>query len=164
MSRPYIWTATTVSDIVKKPEYMGHTVNFRTRKEPYKDKHSVHNSPEDWIIFENTQEAIVDEIEISTVIDGINLCCSDECYLFAYQKIRDELLKLGYGLQCNGSRINAIQSGMMAHYEKIYLVEMGKQALSNQIVCIWDYAEMDFFPDTKMQLEFADKWYECKKE
>ena len=105
-----------------------------------------------------------DEIVISTVIDGINLCCSDECYLFAYQKIRDELLKLGYGLQCNGSRINAIQSGMMAHYEKIYLVEMGKQALSNQIVCIWDYAEMDFFPDTKMQLEFADKWYECKKE
>lgn len=105
-----------------------------------------------------------DEIEISTVIDGINLCCSDECYLFTYQKIRDELLKLGYGLQCNGSRINAIQSGMMAHYEKIYLVEMGKQALSNQIVCIWDYAEMDFFPDTKMQLEFADKWYECKKE
>ena len=61
MSRPYIWTATTVSDIVKKTEYMGHTVNFRTRKEPYKDKHSVHNSPEDWIIFENTQEAIVDE-------------------------------------------------------------------------------------------------------
>ena len=40
---------------------MGHTVNFRTRKESYKDKHSVHNSPEDWIIFENTQEAIVDE-------------------------------------------------------------------------------------------------------
>ena len=61
MSRPYTWTATTVSDIVKKPEYMGHTVNFRTRKESYKDKHSVHNSPEDWINFENTQEAIVDE-------------------------------------------------------------------------------------------------------
>lgn len=105
-----------------------------------------------------------DEIEISTVIDGINLFCSDECYLVAYQKIRDELLKLGYGLQCNGSRINAIQSGMMAHCEKIYLVETGKQALSNQIVCMWDYADIDFFSDTKMQLEFADKWYECKKE
>ena len=105
-----------------------------------------------------------DEIEISTVIDGINLFCSDECYLVAYQKIRDELLKLGYGLQCNGSRINAIQSGMMSHCEKIYLVEIGKQALSNQIVCMWDYANIDFFPDTKMQLEFVDKWYECKKE
>lgn len=105
-----------------------------------------------------------DEIEISTIIDGINLFCSDECYLVAYQKIRDELLKLGYGLQCNGSRINVIQSGMMAHCEKIYLVEIGKQALSNQIVCMWDYANIDFFPDTKMQLEFVDKWYECKKE
>ena len=105
-----------------------------------------------------------DEIEISTVVDGIDFFSSDESYLAAYQKLRDKLLELGYGLQCNGSRINAIQSGMMAHYEKIYLVEMGKQALSNQIVCIWDYAEMDFFPDTKMQLEFADKWYECKKE
>ena len=40
---------------------MGHTVNFRTKKLSYKDKNSVHHSPEDWIIFENTQEAIVDE-------------------------------------------------------------------------------------------------------
>lgn len=40
---------------------MGHTVNFRTKKLSYKDKNSVHNSPEGWIIFENTQEAIVDE-------------------------------------------------------------------------------------------------------
>lgn len=48
MSRPYTWTTTTVSDIVRKPEYMGHTVNFRTKKLSYKDKNSVHNSPEDW--------------------------------------------------------------------------------------------------------------------
>lgn len=41
---------------------------------------------------------------------------------------------------------------------------MGKQPLSSQIVCIWDYADIDFFPDMKMQLEFADKWYEHKKE
>jgi len=53
---------------------------------------------------------------------------------------------------------------MMGHCEKIYLVEMGKQALSNQIVSIWDYADIDTFPDTKMQLEFADKWYECNRE
>lgn len=105
-----------------------------------------------------------DEIEIGTVIDGINILNSDENYLVAYQKFRDRLLELGYGLQCNGSRINAIQSGMMSQCDKIYLVEMGKQALANQIVCIWDYADIDFFPNTKMQLEFADQWYECKKE
>ena len=105
-----------------------------------------------------------DEIEISTVVDGIDFFSSDESYLAAYQKLRDKLLELGYGLLCNGSRINAIQSGMMSHCEKIYLVEMGKKVLLNQVVCIWDYADIDVFPDTKEQLEFAEKWYECKKE
>lgn len=105
-----------------------------------------------------------DEIEISTVVDGIDFFSSDESYLAAYQKLRDKLLELGYGLQFNGSRINAIQSGMMSQCEKIYLVEMGKKALLNQVVCIWDYADIDVFPDTKEQLEFAEKWYECKKE
>lgn len=104
-----------------------------------------------------------DKIEIHTVVDGIDFFGSDECYLVAYQKFRDKLLELGYGLQCSGSRTNAIQSGMMSRCAKIYLVEMGKQALSNQIVCMWDYADIDFFPDTKMQLEFADKWYESNK-
>jgi len=105
-----------------------------------------------------------DKIEISTVVGGIDFFSSDESYLAAYQKLRDKLLELGYGLQCNGSRINAVQSGMMSQCEKIYLVEMGKKALLNQVVCIWDYADIDVFPDTKEQLEFAEKWYECKKE
>ncbi len=36
----------------------------------------------------------------------------------AYQKFRDELLEMGYGLQCNVSRINAIQSPMMGYSEE----------------------------------------------
>ena len=61
MSRPYTWTATTISDMVARPEYMGHTVNFRNRKESYKDKLSRRTDPSEWVIFENTQEPIVDE-------------------------------------------------------------------------------------------------------
>lgn len=38
MSRPYDWNATTVSDILAKPEYVGHTVNFRSYKPSYKNK------------------------------------------------------------------------------------------------------------------------------
>ncbi len=57
--RPYDWTGTSVSRLLAKPEYMGHTVNFRTSKKSYKDK-QVKNAPEDWLIFENTHEAIVD--------------------------------------------------------------------------------------------------------
>ena len=59
MSRPYDWYGNTVSEIIAKPEYMGHTVNFRTSKKSYKDER-VKNAPEDWLIFENTHEAIVD--------------------------------------------------------------------------------------------------------
>ncbi len=49
-----------VGQILSKPEYMGDTVNFRTHKESYKDKSTVPNPKEDWLIFEDTHEAIVD--------------------------------------------------------------------------------------------------------
>ena len=60
MSRPYDWTDNTIADILAKPEYMGHTVNFRSYKPSYKDKKMIKRPPEEWLIFENTHEAIVD--------------------------------------------------------------------------------------------------------
>ena len=60
-SNPYNWSGFVVSQILSKPEYMGHTVNFRSHKESYKDKTSVPNPKEDWLIFEDTHEAIVDK-------------------------------------------------------------------------------------------------------
>lgn len=57
----YTWRGGTVADILSKPEYMGHTVNFRTYKESYKDKRSRTTPKEDLVIFENTQEAIIDK-------------------------------------------------------------------------------------------------------
>ena len=64
---PYFWRGGTVAAILRKPEYMGHTVNFRTYKESYKDKRAVKADKEDWTIFENTQEAVVDEHTFNTV-------------------------------------------------------------------------------------------------
>lgn len=60
MSRPYDWRGNTVSVILSKPEYMGHTVNFRSHKESYKDKRGIKKPPEEWLVFENTHEAIID--------------------------------------------------------------------------------------------------------
>ena len=57
---PYNWSGYIVGQILSKPEYMGHTVNFRSHKQSYKDKNAVMNPKEDWLIFENTHEAIVD--------------------------------------------------------------------------------------------------------
>jgi DNA invertase Pin-like site-specific DNA recombinase/predicted RNA-binding Zn-ribbon protein involved in translation (DUF1610 family) len=58
---PYNWSGFVVGQILAKPEYMGHTVNFRSHKQSYKDKNAVMNPKEDWMIFENTHEAIVDK-------------------------------------------------------------------------------------------------------
>ena len=60
-SNPYNWSGYMVGQILSRPEYMGHTVNFRSHKESYKDKQTVRHAPEDWLIFENTHEAIVDK-------------------------------------------------------------------------------------------------------
>ncbi len=55
---PYGWGSSTVAGILKKREYLGHTVNFKTRKH-FKDKKSHYVSEDNWTVFENTQEAII---------------------------------------------------------------------------------------------------------
>ncbi len=60
-SLPYFWTRETLSNILGREEYLGHTVNLRTRKKSYKDKRKVDNPKEDWLVFKNTHEAIIDQ-------------------------------------------------------------------------------------------------------
>ena len=60
-SLPYYWTRETLSAILGREEYLGHTVNLRTRTKSYKDKRKVDNPKEDWLIFKNTHEAIIDQ-------------------------------------------------------------------------------------------------------
>jgi hypothetical protein len=56
----------TITGIIRKPEYMGHTVNFRTYKTSFKTKKHKHNPPEKWEIFENTHEALISPEEWET--------------------------------------------------------------------------------------------------
>ena len=56
----YRWSASTIVEILKKQEYLGHTVNFKTRKH-FKDKKSHYVDESEWTIFENTHEAIIDQ-------------------------------------------------------------------------------------------------------
>ncbi|HEL2322094.1 TPA: DUF4368 domain-containing protein [Streptococcus suis] len=57
----YFWTRETLSAILGREEYLGHTINLRTRTKSYKDKRSVNLPREDWLIFKNTHEAIIDQ-------------------------------------------------------------------------------------------------------
>lgn len=59
--QPGFWQQRTVADILIKQEYLGHTVNFKTRKKSFKCKKKVWNDPSEWQIFEDTHEAIIDQ-------------------------------------------------------------------------------------------------------
>jgi len=57
----YEWHSSTVAKIIARPEYAGHTVNLRTAKEHFKDKKTTWKPKDEWLIFENTHEAIIEQ-------------------------------------------------------------------------------------------------------
>lgn len=62
----YGWGSPTIVNILRKPEYLGHTVNFKTSKH-FKDKKSHYVDESEWMIFENSHEAIVDQATFDNV-------------------------------------------------------------------------------------------------
>lgn len=57
---PHKWAARTVADILERQEYIGDTVNFRSTTRSFKDKTKIERPKEEWKVFENTHEAIID--------------------------------------------------------------------------------------------------------
>ncbi|MBQ4443939.1 MAG: recombinase family protein [Clostridia bacterium] len=58
---PTVWTGPTIYQMLGKIDYTGCTANFKTKKPSYKSKEQVFFPMEQWVIFENTQEAIIDK-------------------------------------------------------------------------------------------------------
>lgn len=119
---------------------------------------NIGNNVESEISILADEAETTDDIILKTNIDGREICAADYNYLPAYQKLRDELLGMGYGIKCCGSRLNAVQSGMMGANYKIYLVRSGQQAKLCDIVSIYEYADIKEFPDTAEQNDFLEKW------
>lgn len=67
VDHPEIWTVTAVRRILSNPVYLGHTINFRTKKKSYKSHSVVFLPKEDWVVFENTHEPIIDKDTFDTV-------------------------------------------------------------------------------------------------
>ncbi len=53
--------------ILENMNYCGHTVNFTTKKKSYKNKKKIRLPREDWVIFKDTHEALIDEDTYETV-------------------------------------------------------------------------------------------------
>lgn len=64
---PETWSEKTISSILARLEYVGHTVNFRTHSKSYKSKKRVFNSADEWQIFKDTHEAIVSQEDFDLV-------------------------------------------------------------------------------------------------
>lgn len=62
-----LWSRATVCNILQTPEYLGHTINFKYYKKSYKSKKYYISDKEDWVVFENTQEPIIDQATFDTV-------------------------------------------------------------------------------------------------
>ena len=117
------------------------------------------NTETELTIYVKVDEAEISEnIFISAKIKEQEITSSNSNYLSAYQEFRDKLLEAGYGVKCNGSRLNIVQSVMMGATDRVYIVEMGKQALMKDMVHIWDYADINTFVDTKQQKNFFEGW------
>lgn len=64
---PEIWSVGTIKNILDRVAYAGHTINFQTTKKSYKNKKQVRLPKENWVIYRNTQDPIIDEKTFETV-------------------------------------------------------------------------------------------------
>ena len=75
-------------------------------------------------------------------------------YFAAFQQFRDKLLEAGYGIKCNGARLNAAPLSKFENGPRVYILESGAKGLPENTVDIWDEADIDEFPDSRQQNRF----------
>lgn len=57
---PCGWNESSISNILEQDAYLGRTTNFKTTKLSYKSKKTIENTPDKWVVFEDTHKAIID--------------------------------------------------------------------------------------------------------
>ena len=97
------------------------------------------------------------------LLNDQEIVSTDDSYFVAFQHFRDKLLKAGYGIKCNGARLNVVPFSMIESSPKVHIVELGKSIRSDDYVNIWDKADINDFPDSREQNRFYDKWSRERK-
>lgn len=64
---PYKWCKTTIQKILSQQEYCGDIINFKTYSKSFKNKRHIENSKENWAVFKNVNEPIIDRETFETV-------------------------------------------------------------------------------------------------
>ena len=66
-AEPYKWGHSTIDNILRKQEYCGDVINFKTYSKSYKNRKRRQNPKENWMVFKDVHEAIVDRETFETV-------------------------------------------------------------------------------------------------
>ncbi len=64
---PYKWCKTTIAKILAQQEYCGDVINFKTYSKSFKNKKRFQNPEENWKIFKDVHEPIIDRETFETV-------------------------------------------------------------------------------------------------
>jgi hypothetical protein len=57
---PHFWNASTIVRILSAQEYCGDIINFKTYSKSYKDKKRRANDPENWVIYKDVHESVIE--------------------------------------------------------------------------------------------------------
>ena len=141
---PTIWGAQTVGKILERPEYIGHTVNFRTEVKSYKTKKQAILSRDNWQIFENTHEPIISQHDFDLVqelrknkrrlrkrntevspFSGIVFCadCGAKLYLYNSEKNQESMSCSSYRGKFHNCTAHYIRTVVL---QKLLLGELNK--------------------------------------
>lgn len=66
-TNPYKWCKTTVQKILSQQEYCGDIINLKTYSKSFKNKTRYENPKENWAVFKNVNEPIIDRETFETV-------------------------------------------------------------------------------------------------
>ena len=157
---PYHWYSSTVAGILRKKEYLGHTVNFKTQKH-FKDKRSHYVDEDEWEVFENTHEPIIDEETFNNVqrirnnvkrypdgwgevqpLTGLVFCsdCGGKCY--CHRTMNGKRIPTfvcgNYGKMPIGTKCES------RHAIKAEVLQMLISNILNEVKCMIEIDENDF--------------------
>ena len=99
-----------------------------------------------------------DLITISSKLNNKEIEVNNEFHFTAFQKFRKKLIENNIDLKCKGALINAYPSPMMMTSEKVYILELGKQAKMDSVADIYDYAEIYESTHPEKQDLFYQNW------
>ena len=71
---PYKWKSSTIGQILIRQEYCGDVVNFKTYSKSFKNKKRLQNPEENWKIFKDVHEPIIDRETFESVQALIKKC------------------------------------------------------------------------------------------